>query len=91
MVPEMKKAIFILTTNCHRKWEIPIHSSPWRGRQQSPPKWWYPTTTLHSITTQKTATQVFRAVKTSDLAEVRLCLYYKDIYFIGLISVPFTV
>jgi hypothetical protein len=27
----------------------------WRWRQHEPPKCWYPTTTLHGVTTQKTA------------------------------------
>jgi len=31
-------------------------TSPYRWRQQGPLKWWYPTTTLHSVTTQKTST-----------------------------------
>jgi len=26
----------------------------WRWRQHGPPKLWYPTTTLHGVTTQKT-------------------------------------
>jgi hypothetical protein len=29
-----------------------LESSPWRGRQHWPPKRWYPTTTLHGVTTQ---------------------------------------
>jgi len=36
-------------------------SSPWRRRQQGPPKRWHPTTTLHGITTQKTTTWTFIA------------------------------
>jgi len=31
-------------------------TSTWRWRQQGPPKHWYPTTTVHGITTQKTLT-----------------------------------
>jgi hypothetical protein len=30
-------------------------SSPWRRRQHWPPKHWYPTTTLHGVTSQKTS------------------------------------
>jgi len=29
---------------------------PWRWRQQSPPKCWYSTTSLHDLTTQKNTT-----------------------------------
>jgi hypothetical protein len=31
-----------------------ILTSPWRWRQHGPPKRWYPTATLHGVTTQKT-------------------------------------
>jgi len=34
---------------------IPV-TSPWRWRQHGTMKWWYPTTSVHSITTQKTLT-----------------------------------
>jgi hypothetical protein len=34
-------------------------SSPWRWRQQRPPKRRYPTTILHGVTTQKTSTWIF--------------------------------
>jgi hypothetical protein len=37
---------------------LPQHytaSQPWRWRQHGPPKRWYPTTTLHGVTTQKTS------------------------------------
>jgi len=40
-------------------------SSPWRWRQQALPRRWYPPTTKHGITTQKTWTWI-RAVKTSN-------------------------
>jgi hypothetical protein len=43
-------------------------ASPWRWRQQGPPKRWYLTITLHGVTTQKTSTWVFIAVKVSSLA-----------------------
>jgi len=36
-----------------------------RWRQHGPPKRWYPTTSLHGVTSQKTATRIFTAVKTS--------------------------
>jgi len=41
--------------------------SPWRWRQHGPPKRWYPDTTVHGITTQKTSTWIFIAVKISKL------------------------
>jgi hypothetical protein len=44
-----------------------LPSSPWRWRQYRPLKHWYPTTTLHSITTQKTSTWNITAVKASKL------------------------
>jgi len=31
-------------------------SQPWRWRHHGTPKRWYPTTTLHGVTTQKTST-----------------------------------
>jgi hypothetical protein len=31
-------------------------SSPWGRRQHGPPKHWYPITSLHGVTTQKTTT-----------------------------------
>jgi hypothetical protein len=48
--------------------------SPWRQRQQGCSKHWYPTT-LTCITTQKTSTWIFTALKTSNLAYV-LCEMY---------------
>jgi hypothetical protein len=39
-----------------------------RWKQQDPPKHWYPTTTLHRITTQKISNWIFTTVKTSNLA-----------------------
>jgi hypothetical protein len=42
-------------------------SSPWRWRQHGPPKHCYPTTGLHGVTTQKTLTWIFNAMKTSNL------------------------
>jgi hypothetical protein len=36
-----------------------LKSSPWRWRQHGPPKRWYPTTTLHGVTTQKISTWIF--------------------------------
>jgi len=49
---------------------VPLSSGqcwPWRCKQQRAPKC-YPTTTLHGVTTQKTSTWIFTAVKTSNLA-----------------------
>jgi hypothetical protein len=39
---------------------------PWRWRQHGPLKCWYPTTTLHSVTTQKIETLNITAVKASN-------------------------
>jgi len=33
-------------------------SSPWRWRQQGPPNHWYPTTSKHTVTIQKTMTNI---------------------------------
>jgi len=43
-------------------------SSGWRWRQHGPLKRWYPTTTLHGVTTQKTSTWNMTAMKASALA-----------------------
>jgi hypothetical protein len=43
-------------------------SSPRRWRQHVPPKRWYPTTTLHGVTTQMTSTGNITAVKATKLA-----------------------
>jgi hypothetical protein len=42
--------------------------SPWRWRQHGALKRWYPTTTLHGVTTQKTSTWFFTAMKVSNLS-----------------------
>jgi len=34
-------------------------TSPWRWKQDGPPKRWYPTTTLNGVTTQNTSTWIF--------------------------------
>jgi len=41
---------------------------PWRWRQHSPLKHWYPAKSLYGITIQKTATWIFTAMKTSNFA-----------------------
>jgi hypothetical protein len=49
---------------------LPQHytaSQPRGWRQYGPPKRWYPTTTLHGVTTQKTSIWIFTSVKTSNL------------------------
>jgi hypothetical protein len=38
-------------------------TSPWRWWQHGLPKRWYPTTSLHGVTTRKTMTSIFIAVK----------------------------
>jgi hypothetical protein len=48
--------------------------SGWRWRQQCPPKRRYPTTTLHVVTTEKTSTSIFTAVKTSCVWHVHFYL-----------------
>jgi hypothetical protein len=47
--------------------------SPWRWRQQDPPKSWYPTTTIHGVATQQTLTPVSTAVRTSALNSLSSC------------------
>jgi len=37
---------------------------PWRLRQHSPLKYWYPTTTLYGTKIQKTMNSIFTAMKT---------------------------
>jgi hypothetical protein len=44
-----------------------IFISSWKWRQHGSLKYWYPTTSLHSVTTQKTLTWIFTAIKTSYL------------------------
>jgi len=46
---------------------VPFTSPLW-WRQQGPSKSWYPTATLHNITTQKTSNWIFSTMKISDLA-----------------------
>jgi hypothetical protein len=46
-------------------------------QQHGPPKRWYPTTTLHGVTTQKTANSNFTAVKTSNFVCNDYILYKK--------------
>jgi hypothetical protein len=45
-------------TNVSKDLAASIFTSPWRWRQQGPPKRWYPTTSLHGVITQKTATWI---------------------------------
>jgi hypothetical protein len=44
----------------------------WRWRQHGPLKRWYPTTTLHDVTTQKTSTWNITVVKISTLFQIIL-------------------
>jgi len=50
---------------------------PWRWRQYGPPKLWNPTASLHCVTTQKTSTWLYIAMKTSNFisGEVLLLIY----------------
>jgi len=41
----------------------------WRWRQHSPLERWYPTTTLHGVTTQKTTTCLLIALQTSNFEQ----------------------
>jgi len=41
--------------------------SPWRWRQHGPLKHWYPAIAVHDITTEKTTTCIFIAMRTSNL------------------------
>jgi hypothetical protein len=74
---------FLLPTGCQTLPLLILHAYiyipypqpfmlPWRQRQQDCPKHWYPTATLHIITTQKTSTWIFTAVKTSNDTSVRV-------------------
>jgi hypothetical protein len=60
---------------------------PWTRRRQSSPKRWYPTATLHGVTTQKTSTQIFGAVKTSNVTDVNLSTY-NTLNFQGAVTLP---
>jgi hypothetical protein len=44
----------------------------WRRKQHGSPKRWYPTTTLHAATTQKTTTCIFTAVGRAGLAKMHV-------------------
>jgi hypothetical protein len=76
------------TTRCHNPedgrsmdlWNVgilPHHytvSQPRRWKKHGPLKRWYPTTTLHGITTQKTAIWIFITMKTSSIEGVQMCI-----------------
>jgi hypothetical protein len=70
------------TTRCHNPEDL--DTSPWRWRQHGPLKRWYPTTTLHCVTTQETSTWIFTAVKTANLVYMCVTLLYA--YLINLIG-----
>jgi hypothetical protein len=64
-VPQVLFLIYFIYRSAYIRREVVLHSTlcdikflnaakPWRWRQLGPPKRWYPTTTLHSVTTQKT-------------------------------------
>jgi len=53
--------------SCEASWMTMLPpSSNWRRMQYGPPKRWYHTTTLQSLTTQKTETWIFIAVRRSE-------------------------
>jgi len=52
---KIKLLIFWVMISCRDVVRIP--TSPWRWRQNSPPKLQYPTTSLQGPTTQKTMTK----------------------------------
>jgi hypothetical protein len=47
-------------------------------RQHGPPKRWYPTTTLHSVTSQKASTWILTVVKTSNVEAEESFFHYKS-------------
>jgi hypothetical protein len=66
------------TTRCH-------NPEDWRWRHHGPLKHWYPTTTLHGVTTQKTSTWIFTTVKTSSLPSGKI--YHNSQFLTGIRSV----
>jgi len=61
-------------------------TSTWRRRQNGHPKRWYPTITLRGVTTQKTSTWIFTAVKTSNFAfvtrgKIIVCVSDRSLYY----------
>jgi len=52
-------------------------ASPWRWRHRRPPKRWYPTTTIHGVTTQKTWTWTEDWVMIREFSEhwVHYCIF----------------
>jgi len=63
-------AVLWVLTRCSDVVGYPSFWEPWRRRQHEPPKRRYTTITLHCVTTQKRATWIFIAVKSSDLVEL---------------------
>jgi len=59
-------------------WTTWVQFAVGRRRHQGPPKPWYPTAALHGVTTQKTSTWIFTAVKTSNLASSQI-MYAKSL------------
>jgi hypothetical protein len=55
-------------------------TSPWRWRQQGRPKLWYPTSTLHGVTTQKTS--VWIILGDFYLSFVLLFLYFSSAFIL---------
>jgi len=57
MSEKIQVVVFCVVTPCSAV--VGYHcTSHWRWRQYGPLKHWYPTTTLHTITTQKTLTSI---------------------------------
>jgi len=53
-------------------------TSPWRQRQQTLPKRWYPTATLHSVITQNTSTWTLPGGNTSNFEWINITFCYED-------------
>jgi hypothetical protein len=51
--------VYFVIDSVRKLLDTPSYISPWRWRQHSHPKRWYPTTTLHGVTTQKTPTWIY--------------------------------
>jgi hypothetical protein len=65
---QIRVVVFWVVTPCSENLVASIFRMKWRWRQHGPPKRRYPTTTLLGVTTQKTSTWIFIAVKTPNLA-----------------------
>jgi hypothetical protein len=65
-----------------------LDTLPWRQKQHGPPKRWYPITTLHRVTNQKSSIWNITAEKASKLSSCyccsqifELCSHFEAIYY----------